>query len=101
MSSTRFTFQVSSWSSKCANNMMGGRSSLENCELLTPFDLRYPLQLTTGTCLNGLVDGYETDVDCGGVSCPACKPGKKCKVSSDCDTKNCKGGVCVTTVRLH
>lgn len=51
------------------------------------------------SCTDGRLDGYETDVDCGGINCPKCTPGKRCKVSSDCDTNHCKGGICVITVR--
>jgi len=39
------------------------------------------------TCTDGVQDGPETDVDCGGSGgCPRCAPGKKCLVNSDCQT---------------
>jgi len=45
------------------------------------------------TCSNGLKDGTETDVDCGG-SCPKCANGKNCNIGSDCQSGVCVGGVC-------
>ena len=42
------------------------------------------------TCSDAIVDGEETDVDCGGVVCPTrCAVGQKCKVPSDCQSKSC------------
>jgi len=40
-------------------------------------------------CMDGVLDGAETDVDCGGGTCPTCAGGKACKVGSDCDTGAC------------
>ena len=36
------------------------------------------------TCLDGVRNGMETDVDCGGPSCPRCIPGKVCGGATDC-----------------
>ncbi|MFM2152050.1 MAG: hypothetical protein RL199_485 [Pseudomonadota bacterium] len=39
------------------------------------------------SCLSGLADGSETDIDCGGGGCKArCASGKLCSTTSDCDT---------------
>lgn len=46
------------------------------------------------SCDNGLKDGDETDIDCGGDRCPSCNDGKQCSVASDCKSQNCEGGVC-------
>jgi hypothetical protein len=35
-------------------------------------------------CEDGAVNGNETDVDCGGGTCPPCGGGKKCMSSTDC-----------------
>jgi hypothetical protein len=40
------------------------------------------------TCENGVRDGSETDIDCGGV-CSGCGPGDKCKISNDCASGYC------------
>jgi hypothetical protein len=45
-------------------------------------------------CINGVKDGTETDVDCGGP-CPPCANGKTCAGNGDCLNGNCTGGVCV------
>jgi hypothetical protein len=39
-------------------------------------------------------DGLETDVDCGGASCPPCNTGKTCLANADCQSGRCQGGVC-------
>ncbi len=44
-------------------------------------------------CTDGVKDGNETDVDCGG-SCSPCANSKDCKVPSDCESIFCKSGVC-------
>ena len=42
-----------------------------------------------GTCTDGILDGSETDVDCGGGACPACPVGKKCQADPDCTSNAC------------
>ena len=52
---------------------------------------------TTNSCLDGIRDGLETDIDCGGGLCPACGPGRTCLAARDCTTAVCgPGGVCGT-----
>ena len=46
------------------------------------------------TCGDFMVNGDETDVDCGGLICPACNPGRHCAVDKDCLAKICTAGVC-------
>ena len=38
------------------------------------------------SCLNGLLDAGESDIDCGGALCAFCAPGRSCTVATDCDT---------------
>jgi hypothetical protein len=45
-------------------------------------------------CSDHQKDGNETDVDCGGGTCPKCIDGKMCKVGSDCLDGVCSGGTC-------
>lgn len=45
---------------------------------------------------NGVRDGKETDVDCGGGICAACGDGKGCSVAADCVNHICTGGTCRT-----
>lgn len=49
-----------------------------------------------GTCTDGILDNKETDVDCGG-SCPQCAVGKGCLVNADCKSGSCKHGLCACT----
>jgi hypothetical protein len=56
------------------------------------------------TCSDGIQNGSETDVDCGGGTCPPCAVGKKCKAATDCVAAAagscqqivCAGGVCTS-----
>jgi len=48
----------------------------------------------SNTCTDGIQNGTETDIDCGGGSCPRCGVGKKCNTRNDCVTALCVGGVC-------
>ena len=45
-------------------------------------------------CFNRIVDGDESDVDCGGSQCAECPVGSACSVDSDCLLSDCKGGIC-------
>jgi hypothetical protein len=46
------------------------------------------------TCTDGVKNGQETDVDCGGGTCPPCVAGRRCLVDGDCQSMMCTGGVC-------
>jgi hypothetical protein len=41
-----------------------------------------------------MLDGSETDVDCGGPMCKKCGPGQKCTQANDCSTGACMNGTC-------
>lgn len=46
-------------------------------------------------CGDGLTDGDESDVDCGGSRCGACAVGRRCRASTDCAAgASCQSGVC-------
>jgi hypothetical protein len=47
------------------------------------------------SCSDGVHNGDETDVDCGG-SCSPCGTGQGCGDAADCDTTLCEGGMCCT-----
>jgi hypothetical protein len=42
-------------------------------------------------CADKIVDGDETDIDCGGPTCAKCADDAKCKVPGDCMSSVCKG----------
>ncbi len=46
------------------------------------------------TCSNGVKDGLETDVDCGGATCTQCQNGEVCVDDQDCLSSLCTAGVC-------
>ena len=47
-------------------------------------------------CADGIKNGSETDVDCGGVDCPPCAQGQGCATMNDCGPGLiCQGGICV------
>jgi hypothetical protein len=46
------------------------------------------------SCTDGIKDGTETDVDCGGGVCAPCASGKACLTNSDCMTMFCNAGIC-------
>ncbi|PKN54359.1 MAG: hypothetical protein CVU56_27005, partial [Deltaproteobacteria bacterium HGW-Deltaproteobacteria-14] len=47
------------------------------------------------TCSDGVSNGAETGVDCGGASCPRCPSGQGCSSATDCVSGVCTSGVCV------
>jgi hypothetical protein len=48
------------------------------------------------SCVDGIKDGEETDIDCGGSACPPCGMYKHCQVRGDCLSRLCNSqGLCV------
>jgi hypothetical protein len=47
------------------------------------------------TCSDGVRNGAETDIDCGGGTCPRCINGKACLTRNDCAGARCIDTVCV------
>jgi hypothetical protein len=82
---------------KCVECLAGGSAS---------FGCTTPETCSQGkcvpsTCINNLVDGSETDKDCGGPECLPCENGLKCIVFKDCVSllcdsvlKTCKTPAC-------
>src|SRR5437868_720460 len=52
-----------------------------------------PPAQVTARCDDGIGNGDETDVDCGG-SCPACATGSACTGGADCASLVCAAGRC-------
>ncbi|MEM6990076.1 MAG: fibrinogen-like YCDxxxxGGGW domain-containing protein [Myxococcota bacterium] len=46
------------------------------------------------SCNDGLQNGEESDVDCGGSACTPCETGSACGSGADCFTGVCEGGAC-------
>ena len=49
--------------------------------------------VTSTSCADGVANGDESDVDCGG-RCPACTDGRRCRGSGDCASRSCEAGAC-------
>lgn len=52
-----------------------------------------PLSCQPAGCSDGVKNGGESDVDCGG-SCARCGPGKACTIDVDCIGGSCVAGAC-------
>ena len=50
--------------------------------------------ITVSTCGNGVKDGLETDVDCGGGVCGTCDNGESCNIGADCTDGSCVALIC-------
>jgi hypothetical protein len=49
---------------------------------------------SASSCANGVRDGDETDLDCGGKVCPACANGRTCAAAQDCVSQACTDAKC-------
>ena len=55
----------------------------------------YDLDSTSSRlCDDGLRNGSETDIDCGGSDCPKCVIGMACRQDSDCAYGTCTARLC-------
>jgi Ca2+-binding RTX toxin-like protein len=61
-----------------------GINTLAQCEFGAP-----------NSCVDGIQDGTESDIDCGGA-CPKCPDGDACITGNDCLGQICSGSVCQT-----
>ena len=52
------------------------------------------LFLKAPTCSDSVLNQDETDVDCGGPTCPPCSNGKACETAIDCSSLQCSSKVC-------
>lgn len=56
-----------------------------------------PLQCQMATCSDGVENGGETDIDCGGPCAKKCGPGAGCLGNGDCAGGLCTGMMCAAT----
>lgn len=54
------------------------------------------MSVVVPTCDDGIMNGNETDVDCGGNCLPnkKCHDGLRCNIGSDCNSGVCKLNIC-------
>jgi cysteine-rich repeat protein len=53
------------------------------------------LECQAPTCLDGIRNGFEADVDCGGSDCDPCRNGATCRAPADCASRVCTDDECV------
>lgn len=58
-------------------------------------------QCCPNSCGDGLMNGTETDVDCGGNSCPGCLTYGACRSDDDCDDNQCAKGSSAVCIKAH
>ena len=46
------------------------------------------------TCTDNAQNGVETDIDCGGGTCPKCGAGQNCQAGTDCKSGTCTANKC-------
>ncbi len=54
------------------------------------------VEVCISPCADGIIDGNETDTDCGGGSCPPCPTNDACLSDIDCTSRNCSSDICKT-----
>ena len=54
----------------------------------------YVFTFQTPSCSDGVKNGNETDVDCGGSTCGACGDNKGCLTATDCQSGLCNNNKC-------
>jgi hypothetical protein len=66
----------------------------QQCAAVTPAPGCSALDPGNPTCADCESNGAETDVDCGGDSCPPCAMGLGCATDADCASGHCAGSTC-------
>jgi cysteine-rich repeat protein len=56
-----------------------------------------PNRCLAPTCTDGVLNGNETDLDCGGGICPKCSAGQTCIFASDCASGVCTQSICAAS----
>jgi hypothetical protein len=67
-----------------------------NSPIFRDMDMLY--YCSSPQCADRVLNGAETDIDCGGGTCQRCATGRVCRANGDCQTGRCVGGVCATCV---
>ncbi len=74
------------WLLGCSGDDTSGTSSTEATD---------DSDTSGSTCQeDGVANGEETDVDCGGFMCPTCGLGQTCLLNGDCESGACVDSVC-------
>jgi len=71
------------------NKCLGGKSCLANTDCISGFCNSTTNKCVASQCEDGLKDGAETDIDCGGGTCMKCGATKACSSGGDCTSGYC------------
>jgi hypothetical protein len=71
-----------------------GKACVSAADCVTGSCINHLCVAPTPQCLDNMKDGDESDVDCGGGTCPVCPNGRMCKTPADCNSGSCIGGTC-------
>lgn len=64
-----------------------------------PVDNRCRAEVLDAACTDGIRNGAETDIDCGGGACSPCADGLRCQDGSHCESQVCdEDGMCAAPV---
>lgn len=85
------TSGASSSGSSSGEGGSGGNSCVMDSDCKQPNSICEQNVCITSTCVNGIKDTGESDVDCGGAGCLPCANGKLCTDAEDCASKSCNG----------
>eukprot|EP00514_Thraustochytrium_sp_LLF1b_P009575 CAMPEP_0184542302 /NCGR_PEP_ID=MMETSP0199_2-20130426/1890_1 /TAXON_ID=1112570 /ORGANISM="Thraustochytrium sp., Strain LLF1b" /LENGTH=1285 /DNA_ID=CAMNT_0026936075 /DNA_START=170 /DNA_END=4027 /DNA_ORIENTATION=+ len=78
----------------CAGNVNAGTGKRKLCRsnrCISSELLELPIHVT---CSNGVLDPFETDIDCGGPNCLPCLPRESCLIDTDCFSTATQAGKC-------
>jgi hypothetical protein len=56
--------------------------------------LKRGVPIACPTCFDGVKNGHETGIDCGGPECQLCPSGQGCETGADCQSAVCNAGIC-------
>jgi hypothetical protein len=66
-----------------------GRMCMVNSDCASTACNVVTLTCASSQCGDGRRDGAETDIDCGGGTCPSCAIAKMCTINADCSSNAC------------
>jgi hypothetical protein len=64
------------------------------CAYLVTDYIDLNLCLVSASCLDGIKNQDETDIDCGGDTCTQCADNTSCEGNNDCSSLHCSSSVC-------
>ncbi|APR88461.1 Multiple EGF-like-domain protein 3 precursor [Minicystis rosea] len=78
----------------CGDGIVGPGEQCDDGNTISGDGCTSACTLEGPSCVNGIVDGTESDVDCGGPACPTCAVSKHCFSNADCSSGACIAGFC-------